>query len=229
MSNLPFWDHVEELRKMLIRSGWVILLATISSFYFHKRLLAILLEPLGIGKLYLLTPLEGFATAAKLSLGAGIVISSPLWLYFLLSFLLPALQPNEKRVLIPFLPLSLVFTAGGVLFGYKITLPLVLSFFRTFNEGLGENLWSLGPTLDMALGLILAHGLVFELYVLLIFLIKMGLLSHSLLKKGRKGVIVAIFILAAILTPPDVLSQLLLAVPMCFLFESALFYAKLRN
>jgi sec-independent protein translocase protein TatC len=229
MSELPFWAHVEELRKMLIRSGWAILLATLLMFCFHKPLLALVLEPLDLGELYLFTPLEGFATAAKLSLGAGIVISSPFWLYCLLNFLLPALKPREKKILTPFLLFSLVFVAGGIFFGYRITLPFVFSFFRTFNEGLGKNLWSLGPTLDLACGLILAHALVFELYVLLIFLIKMGLFSYALLKKGRKGVIVAIFILAAILTPPDVLSQLLLAGPMYLLFESALLYARLKN
>lgn len=229
MTHLPFWDHVEHLRKALIRSGWLILLTTLFAFCFHKKILALLLAPLAIDKVVLISPLEGFSTAAKLSLWMGILFSSPFWLYFLLTFLLPALKPKEKGVLISFLVLSLLFTAAGFLFAYTITLPFVMKFFQQFNAGLGENLWSLGATLDLVLGLILAHGFVFELYVVLLFLIRFHFLPYALLKKIRKGVIVAIFIIAAILTPPDVLSQLLLAFPMLFLFESALFYARFKG
>lgn len=229
MRPLPFWDHVEDLRKMLIRSGWAILLTTLASFTFHKHIFHLLVTPLSIEGLYLLSPLEGFATAAKLSLWLGIIVSSPLWLFFLLDFLLPGMKSRERKLLLPFLGLSFLFIGGGILFAYTVTLPLVMQFFQKFNAGLGTNMWSLSQTLDLIIGLLLAHGIVFELYVVLLFLIHFGLLSYSLLKKARRGVIVAIFILAAILTPPDVLSQLLLALPMFLLFESVLIYARLKS
>jgi sec-independent protein translocase protein TatC len=226
---LPFWDHVEELRKAILRSGWAILLATLLVFCFHKHIFSALLAPLAIEGLYLLNPLEGFSCAAKLSLWVGIILSSPCWLYFLLTFFLPALKPREKKLLFPFLLLSLLFTAGGILFAYTITLPLVMRFFQLFNANLGENIWSLGQTVDLIFTLILAHGILFELYVILLFLIGYKLIPYPLLKKGRKGIIVAIFVIAAILTPPDVLSQLLLAFPMLLLFESALLFARLKS
>lgn len=229
MRPLPFWDHVEDLRKMLIRSGWAILLTTLLSFTFHKQIFHLLSAPLSIEGLYLLSPLEGFSTAAKLSLWMGILLSSPLWLYFLLIFLLPALRPRERRLLFPFLVLSLVFIGCGILFAYTITLPIVMQFFKTFNSGLGTNMWSVSQTFDLAIGLLLAHGIVFELYVVLLFFVRFQILSYTLLKKARRGFIVVIFILAAILTPPDVLSQLLLALPMYLLFESVLFYARLKS
>lgn len=224
----PFWDHVEELRTVLIRSGWAILLCSLFAFCFHKHFFHLLLASASLEELYLLSPLEGFSMAAKLSLWMGIILSSPFWLFFLLDFLLPALSPREKRLLIPFLALSLLFVAGGVYFGYRVTLPLVIDFFTHFNAGLGTNLWSMRQTVDLLIGLLLAHGIVFELYVILLFLVHFDLLTHLLLLKTRKGVIVAIFILAAILTPPDLLSQLLLAFPMLFLFESVMLYARWR-
>ncbi len=229
MSRLRFWDHVEDLRTALVRSGLVILIGTVLSFCFHKQILGALLAPLNIGILYLISPLEGFSAAAKIALWSGIIFSSPFWLYFLFSFLLPALKAKEKALLFPFLILSLVFTCIGIIFAYKVTIPFVIDFFNKFNVGLAENSWCLGETLDFIIGLILAHGITFELYVVFLFLIKFDLLTYNLLCKIRRGVIVAIFILAAILTPPDVVSQLLLAFPMLLLFESALLFARLKK
>ncbi len=224
-----FWDHVEELRRTLIRVGCAVLLGTLTAFCFHRRLFATLLAPLKVETLYLFGPLEGFTLALKIAFWGGVTLSSPLWLYFLLRFFLPALGRQEKKLILPFLILSCLCVLGGVFFAYTITLPCVSSYFLQFNAGIGENLWGLQETVHLALGLILAHALVFELYVVLLFLIHFGLISHVFLKKGRKGVIVGIFILAAILTPPDVLSQLLLAFPMLLLFESALFFARIKS
>lgn len=223
---IPFWDHVEELRRTLIRVAWIILIGTLAAFCFHRQLFSAILAPLGIEQLYLFGPLEGFTMAMKISLWGGAILSSPLWLYFLLRFLLPALREREKSLVLPFLGLSLLCMLGGVAFAYCFTLPCAASYFEQFNARLGENLWSLKETLNLTLSLILAHAIVFELYVVLLFLIHYRLFHYPLLKKARKGVIVAVFILAAILTPPDVLSQLLLAFPMLLLFESALLYAR---
>ncbi len=224
-----FWHHFEELRKTLLRIGWVLLAAFVLCFCFHKSLLAALLAPLGIEELYLFSPLEGFMIALKISFWGGLLLASPLIIGLLLLFLLPALKHSEKKMLLPFLSLSLLFVSLGILFAYKITLPFVSNYFYSFNAELGTNLWSLKESVSLSLGLISAHALVFELYVILLFLIHFGFLTYSLLKKIRKGVIVAIFILAAILTPPDVASQLLLAFPMLVLFESAIFYARFKK
>jgi Tat protein translocase TatC len=225
---MPFWDHIEELRRTFVRIGWTILTATLVTFCFHRPLFATLLAPLGCEKLYLFDPLEGFVMAIKISFWGGIVLSSPLWLYFILRFFLPALQKKEKSLIFPFLILSCMCILGGIAFAYVITLPFVSSYFIQFNVGLGENLWGFKEMVNFTLGLILAHALVFELYVILLFLIHYRLLKHDPLKKMRKGIIVAIFILAAVLTPPDVLSQLLLAFPMMILFETALFFARIK-
>ncbi len=178
---------------------------------------------------YLFGPLDGFATVMKTSFWTGLALSSPLWLLFLLRFIAPALRTGEQRVVLPFLGLSLLFISLGIAFAYCVTLPLVTGFFQRFNEGIGENMWGLEQTLHFALTLILAHGLVFELYVGLLFLIWLGLVRCDQLKRARRGVIVVILLIAAVLTPPDILSQLLLAMPMLLLYESVVLYAYLRR
>lgn len=226
---MTFWEHVEELRKTLLRIGLVIALATLGVFCFHKPLFHFLLAPLNIEQLYLFSPVEGFTSVLKTSFWGGFLFSSPLWIFLLLQFILPALRTREKKVIIPFFGLSTLFIGCGILFAYSVSLPLVVRFFQVFNEGIGENLWGLGHTLNFVLLFILAHGLVFEFYVGLLFMIHFGLLSAAQLKKARRAVIVLILALAAILTPPDVLSQVLLAGPMLFLYETAVLYATLRS
>ncbi|MCH9626887.1 MAG: Sec-independent protein translocase protein TatC [Chlamydiales bacterium] len=178
---------------------------------------------------YLFSPLDGFVAVLKVSFWAGLALSSPLWLLFLLRFIAPALRTHEQRFVFPFLGLSLLFISLGIAFAYFVSLPLVTGFFQRFNEGIGENMWGLGQTLHFALTLILAHGLVFELYVGLLFLIRLDLVRCDQLKRARRAVIVVILLTAAVVTPPDILSQLLLAVPMLLLYESAVLYARLRR
>lgn len=225
---LSFWEHLDELRTVIIRSGCAILFGTLIAFLFRRSLFALILHPLGARELFLFSPLEGFSIALKLSFWAGLLLSSPFWLYFFLRFLLPALHQREKRLLLPFLLLSILFISGGVLFAYHLTLPVAITFFHQFNEGLGENLWGLGKTIDLAFCLLIAHGLVFELYVGLLFLIHFQIISYRRLKRGRRTAIVLILVLAALFTPPDILSQLLLALPMYLLYETTLIYAKFR-
>ncbi|NGX61676.1 MAG: Sec-independent protein translocase protein TatCy [Chlamydiae bacterium] len=280
---LPFWEHVEELRKTLLKIGAIILLATLLTFVFHKPLFSLLLKPLKepsvtfyqkehlvahksrtfslppgtllltakneripvrhlsleqgesadleIPKpsLYLFSPLEGFTTVFSLSFWGGILLSSPLWIYLLLRFLLPALKGHESKLLLPFFLLSLLFIGGGLLFCYRVTLPLITTFLSSFNTSLGSNLWGFGETTRFTLYLLLAHALLFELYVALLFLIHFHLLTYPTLQRARRPVIITIFILAAICTPPDVVSQLLLALPLLLFYELALLFARSKD
>jgi sec-independent protein translocase protein TatC len=226
---LSFWEHVEELRKTFIRVILTALLASVLAFFFHKQLFAAILEPFGISQLHILSPLEGFACATKVAIWFGILFSSPLWLFFVFKYLVPALNKGEKNLILPFFILSACFTMAGFFFAYTITIPAIIQFFRAFNSSIGADVWSLSQTINFILSLLLAHGMIFELYVILLFLIHLGFLPFARLKKARKGIIVVIFILAAIFTPPDILSQILLAFPMLALFESALLFARFKN
>ncbi len=178
---------------------------------------------------YLFSPTEGFISVLKVSFWAGLLLSSPVWLLFILHFIQPALRKKERGLIFPFLGLSVLFISVGLLFAYTVTLPIVSRFFMKFNESIGENLWGLGQALDFTLTLVLAHGIVFELYVGLLFLIRFNLITAYQLKRARRPVIVLILVLAALLTPPDLLSQLLLAAPMLILYETTVVYATLRS
>lgn len=227
MRRQPFWAHIEDLRKVLIHSGWVLALSTLVLFFFRKKVLSFLIAPLNAGQLYIFSPLEGFIGSLKMSFWGALLLSSPIWFYFLMRFLSPALHPREKKFIFPFFNLSFFFMLTGLVFAYKLTLPLLGSFFLHFNGELGQNMWSLGATLNLIIGLLVAHALVFEIYVILLFMIHFRLVNFLFLKKIRREVVVATFVLAAIATPPDVFSQILLALPMLLLYESTLIYAKL--
>lgn len=220
-----FWDHLEELRQTLIRVLFIIAGGVALAFCFYQQIHALLIAPLE-ERLVILSPIEGFSTMVKLSFWVGLVFSSPFWLYAIMRFILPALSPIEKRALLPFTTLSLIFAAAGGSLGYFITVPMANSFFSSFNAGLGENLWSLQFYCDYTITLLLAHVLAFELIALLFFLLHFGVVSASFLSEKRPYAIVSIFILAAILTPPDVLTQLLLGVPMTILYEGLILYGK---
>lgn len=177
--------------------------------------------------LVLLGPLEGLLIAIKVSLWLGIVITSPLWLFVLLKFIAPALRKSERRLLGPFILLSLAFIVSGLAFAYYMTIPLSNQYLMAFNETIGSNLWSLSHYLDYTLFLLLANALAFELGALGFFAVQLGLISAESLISKRRVAILGAFILGALLTPPDVLSQILLAIPLIALYESMILYARL--
>lgn len=178
-------------------------------------------------KLQILSPTEGLITALKISFWLGLVLTSPLWLYFLMTFIAPALHAGEKLMLLPFLTFSLLFFLAGLAFAYFFTLPIANNYFSLFNAEIGTNSWSLANYLDYTLLLMLSNGLAFEAANILFFLVHYRLISSQQLAKQRNLVIVGAFILAAILTPPDVITQVMLAVPLILIYEAAILYSRL--
>lgn len=179
--------------------------------------------------LVVLGPLEGLLTSLKVSFWVGLVLSSPFWISFMIRFILPALYPKERRLVTPFLALSFLFLGIGCAFGYYITLPLANHYLRMFNQGIGVNFWSLSHYLDYTLSLILANALAFEIAVILLFLVQSGIVTAETLISKRRHVIVGAFVVGALLTPPDILTQFLLAIPLILLYEVILLYARLTR
>jgi sec-independent protein translocase protein TatC len=223
-----FWEHLEELRKTLIRSLFFIVIGIILCFCFHKQLFEILVSPLD-EELVILGPAEGFATMLKLSFWGGVVLTAPFWLYSVIQFVKPALQHREKEGLIPFIFLSALFATTGTLFAWSITIPIANEALQTFNAQLGQNMWSLHYYFDYTLTLLLAHAFAFELAAVILFLLHHGFISSKALINSRAYALLTIFILAAILTPPDIITQLMLALPMAALYELMIFYGKIRE
>lgn len=221
-----FFEHLDELRATLIKIALTLFLGFIVAFYFHKPILTWLTNPIEC-KLVLLSPFDGFLTACKIAFITATATTSPLWIFFALSFLLPALYAHEKKIILPLLLFSFSFAIGAICFAYYITLPLCLNFLQHFSIGI--NLWTLTKTVSFILSLLLAHVVAFQLIVIGFFLTHVGLLHHRILVKIRRYIWVSSFILGAVLTPPDVLSQLLLAIPLIFFFEGIVLYSFLKK
>lgn len=176
-------------------------------------------------RLKILSPLEGMVSTLKIVLWTGIALSSPFWLFLILNFIAPALSRETAKLLLPFLSLSTLLFFSGLFFAKEITLPWANQFLTAFNKDIGENLWGFAPYLDYTLTLLLSNGLAFESAAILLFLVHFGKISADQLKSKRRHAIVGIFIISAILTPPDVLTQLMLAIPLMGLYEIVIGYA----
>lgn len=183
-------------------------------------------EPINAHQLVIFGPIEGMLIALKVCFWCGIAFTSPLWAFFLLRFILPALQPQEHSLILPFLVLSGIFITLGITLAYFVTIPIANSYLMTFNSSVGVNLWSLSNYLDYTLFLLLANAVAFELAVVLFFLVHLGILRAETMTAKRRHMIVAAFIIGALLTPPDVLTQLMLALPLIGLYELILLYAR---
>lgn len=179
--------------------------------------------------LVLLSPMEGLLITFKLSFWIAFFLSSPLWLVPLWQFIRPALHFRERQLVLPFLLLSYAGMAAGLLAGYFFTLPVANQYFAAFNENLGQNLWGLSYYLDYTLSLLFAHALACEAIIVLLFLVHRGILKYDHLQGKRRYAIVFAFVLGALLTPPDVLSQLILALPLILFYEIAVRYSKFKS
>ena len=168
-----------------------------------------------------LKPTETFMLTMKLAFFAGIIVSFPFLLYFLLQFVVPGLKDEERKALWPALLIGFGLFLGGVLFAYFFVLPNVLTFFYEWGKSMGiSNDWRIGYYISFATTFVLIFGLAFELPVVVMTLVKIGLLSHSMMRETRSYAILAIFVIAALITPtPDMMTLSLLAVPMVILYE----------
>jgi sec-independent protein translocase protein TatC len=174
-----------------------------------------------------LKPTETFMLSMKLSFFAGIILAFPLLLMFILQFVLPGMHSNEKRVLWPSMAIGFGLFLGGVFFAYYAVLPRALMFFYEWSGNLGvSNDWRIGEYISFATQFTLLFGLSFELPVVVMVFVKLGLLGYETMSRTRSYAIVAIFVAAAVLTPtPDMLTMSLMAAPMILLYEICIWLA----
>jgi len=174
-----------------------------------------------------LKPTETFMLAIKLSIFAGIIISFPFLLYFILQFILPGLKENERKALWPAMIIGFGLFLLGVFFCYLVVLPKALDFFFNYSGGMGvENEWRIGDYITFTTQFTLVFGLSFELPVIVMTLVKIGLLSYQTMSNTRSYAVLTIFVVGAVITPTgDALTLLLLALPMCLLYEICIWLA----
>ncbi|WP_435546989.1 twin-arginine translocase subunit TatC [Desulfobacterium sp. N47] len=236
---ISFTAHLEELRKRLIICFIAVGVGFALTYGFKEKIFEILTLPLihemKSGDKMIFTGLsEAFFIYMKLSFFAGIALASPVVFYQIWRFVAPGLYHNEKRNIFPMVLFSVFFFSGGVLFCYFVVFPVAIKFFLGFASDIIQPLPSMNEYLSFTTKMLLGFGLVFQLPIVIIFLVKLGIVTVPFLRKNRKYAILLIFIVAAILTStPDIFNQLLMAVPLMFLYEisiiSAVFFQKKKE
>jgi sec-independent protein translocase protein TatC len=195
------------------------------SYGFSQQLLLLLQRPMPT-RLVFIAPTEAFFVNLEVAFYAGLFLSVPLLLFQVWKFVAPGLYEHERRYSFPFLIISTILFLLGAIFAYVVILPIALHFLISQGGELWQPNITLSNYLSFCMRLILAAGLVFEFPVLIYFLTKVGVVTPEFLVKNRKYAVLVAFVIAAILTPPDVFSQVMLAVPLFLLFEVSIFVAK---
>ncbi|MBW2037111.1 MAG: twin-arginine translocase subunit TatC [Deltaproteobacteria bacterium] len=229
---LPFTAHLEELRKRLIICFSAIGVGFVVCYVFSKKLFELLMLPLLKAmppeeKLIYTGLPEAFFTYLKVAFFAGILLAIPVIMYQLWMFIAPGLYDKEKRLALPVVFLSSLFFVGGALFGYFVVFPFGFKFFMGFSSEYIRPLPSMKEYLSFSVKLLFAFGVVFELPLFVTFLAKLGIVNVSFLRAKRKYAILLFFVFAAILTPPDVITQVMMAGPLILLYEISIFGAKI--
>lgn len=229
---MTYLQHLEELRKRILFAILGVLGTTVFSFIFADKLFRILVSPLlqampeGNKKLIFTNLPEAFIAYLKVALVSGVFIASPFVLYQIWKFISPGLYEHEKRYAFPFVFFSSFFFVLGGFFCFTEVFPLGFKFFLSFTNDYIEALPKMSEYISFSLKLLLVFGLIFQLPILIYFLAKIGVVNSNMLRKNRKYAILIVFIVAAILTPPDVITQLMLALPLIILFELSIIIAK---
>ena len=216
--------HLLELRSRLLKGVVAVLLVFVGLLPFANRLYGLFAEPLlsklpAGGQLIATEVASPFFTPVKLAFFAALMLAMPVLLYQAWAFVAPGLYQHEKRLAKPLLAAAVLLFYTGCAFAWFLVLPTVFGFLAAVTPEGVAMMTDISKYLDFVLVIFLAFGLSFELPVAVVVLVLLGVVSPAQLREARGYVVVGVFILAAVITPPDVVSQLLLAIPMCLLYE----------
>ena len=211
-------DHLAELRSVLIQSGLAALLAAALCWFWSARLLDILVAPIEDQGVYFTAPNEAFLTRLKLAGAVGLFVVAPFILFRIYGFVLPGLYRREKRVVTPLLIATTGLFYSGVAFSYVVVIPQVVRFLLSFGTQVMEPLIGIGPYFSFVARMCLAFGIVFELPLLILVLSVLGILKPRTLLRAWRFAVLIIFTVSALLTPPDVISQVMMAGPVLVLY-----------
>lgn len=223
----PFLEHLEDFRKMLIKVALALAVTMTLCFMFRSELAALIQRPLiavdpaRAANLQSLGVADSFTISLELSLYGGMILAFPLILLFLAEFVLPALNASEKRILYPVALVGFVLFLTGVAFCYFVVLPQTLEFFFKDAQSMHwQPTWTVREYYSFTTQFVIGFGLAFELPLVVLVLVKLGIVDYALLKRTRAYAVVVIFFIAAIITPTtDMVTLLLMAGPMYLLYE----------
>lgn len=222
---MSLWDHIGELRSRLVKAMVGIVVVFLLAMTFSDFLLVYLQQPLlealpkDNSKLHFTGPLDVFVVSIKVGLLMGVIGGSPIWLYQFWKFFEPALYPKERKYILPFVFASVILFLTGVAFCFYIMLPMALDFLITYSMQVGTPIITIKDYMSMVMVLIFGFGLIFETPVILILLALLDLVSAESLSEYRRFVLIGILVVAALLTPPDPISQMAMAGPVFIMYE----------
>ena len=231
-SERPLIAHLLELRSRLLRGVVGLVVVLLGLLPFANKLYALLAQPLldklpKGGQLIATQVASPFFAPMQLAFFVALVVAMPWLLYQAWAFVAPGLYRREKRLALPLLSSALLLFYAGCAFAYFLVLPTVFGFLARVTPDGVAMMTDISSYLDFVLVLFLAFGLAFELPVALVILVLLGWVTPAQLREGRGYAVVGIFVVAAVVTPPDVISQLMLAVPMCLLYEAGILAASM--
>ncbi len=224
---MPFLDHLEELRWRIFKIGGALILGTGLGFYLIQRfnVLALLIAPVRPylpedGRLNYLSPVTPFLFLLKTSLLTGLILAFPIVLYQIWAFLSPALEKEEKRVIVLSLYMGLLLFAAGALLAYEVALPVSLQFLLGLQQDILQPMLTADDYLSFVVRLLMAFGIIFELPVVVLILSVLGLITPAFLRSKRRHAIVIITVVASVLSPGDlIMVTAIMMVPLIFLYE----------
>jgi len=238
---MTLWEHLEELRSRIVRMALSFLVGGVVAWIYRQHLLTWLTAPFvvawnnskleGLPKLGFLSPAAAFLAYVRIAAVAGLVFALPLILYQVWAFIAPGLYSREKKFAIPFVASSCALFAGGAWFGWRFAFPVAFQYLLSYaghvsGGGLTvEAQVTMGEYIEFVTHMLLAFGFAAELPVLVFFLAIAGFVDHKSLIRFFRYFVVLAFVISAILTPPDPLSQLMLAVPLCLLYGISIIVA----
>ncbi len=227
-----FISHLLELRDRLLRIVVAVLLVFLALAYYSNDLYRLLAKPLLAnliphgGSMIATEVASSFFVPIKLAMIVAVFVAMPYILYQVWAFIAPGLYRHERKLILPLLVASIILFYSGVAFAYFVIFPVVFAFFTATAPAGVAVMTDIGHYLDFALALFFAFGVSFEVPIATILLVWTGIVTPQGLAEKRPYVIVGVFIVGAVLTPPDVFSQTMLAIPMWLLFEAGLFFSR---
>ena len=227
---LPLTNHLEELRWRVIKCLAAVVVGFGLSYAFADDIFRFLVQPFNAvkpeGSKLIFTSLpEAFVTYLKIAFFSGLGLSLPVIFYQIWRFIAPGLYERERHYVLPFVLVSTLFFFSGAAFAFYVVFPVAFKFFLEVAGDSATAMLTLKDYLSLVIQMLIAFGLTFELPVIMYFLAKLGVVNYSMLARSRKYALLIIVIVAAVLTPPDVISQILLSIPLLALYELSIWVA----
>lgn len=223
-TRLTLVEHLEELRLRIIKSVIFIAVASLFVYNFSDKILSYLVKP--VGKVVFLSPAEAFMTKLKIGFFGGLFVASPFVTYQVWKFVSAGLNRSERKYALLFCPVSFILFIIGAGFGYFIIIPIGLKLLLAYATDVMTPMIRVADYISFIGALSFVFGVVFQVPLIILFLAKIGVVNTAFLSSKRRHAIVIIFIVAAALTPPDVVTQFLMAVPLIILYEVGIIFSR---